>query len=102
MRRLTKVLRLSKSYHFRLAYARRLGVAGVAHVASIVTFDPDAREVIPSVAAGALNALFVATKMPTIKRFVYTSSSTVILLPKFNMELNVSTDDWNIEAVKAA
>lgn len=52
--------------------------------------------------AGALNAISAASKAPSIKRFVYTSSSTAILLPKPNIELNVSTEDWNIEAIEAA
>ncbi len=52
--------------------------------------------------AGALNALSAASKIPSIKRFVYTSSSAAILLPKPNVELNISTEDWNIEAIEAA
>ncbi|KAK0507100.1 hypothetical protein JMJ35_010558 [Cladonia borealis] len=74
------------------------GVVGVAHVASIVTFDPDPNEVLPGAVRGALNAVFAASRMPSIKRVVCTSSSTAILLPKPNVELNVSTEDWNIEA----
>ena len=100
--RLAKVLRLPTSYQFPLTYARRVGVAGVVHVASILTFDPDPNQVIPGVVAGAVNAASAASKIPSIKRFVYTSSSSAILLPKPNVELNVSTEDWNIEAVEAA
>ena len=91
--RLTKVLRLCKGYHFQLTCARRLVVAGVVHVASIVTFDPDPLEVIPVVVAGALKEVFAASRMPSIKRVVYTSSSEVTLLPKTNFELNISTED---------
>ena len=67
-----------------------------------MTFDPDPNEVIPGVVAGALNALSAASKIPSIKRFVYTSSSAAILLAKPNVELNLSTEDWNIEAIEAA
>ena len=101
-RRLAKVLRLPTSYQCLLTCARCIGVVGVAHVASIVTVDPDPNEVIPGVVAGALNAVSAASKIPSIKRFVYTSSSTSILLPKPNVELNVSTEDCNIEAVEEA
>ena len=100
--RLAKVLRLSKSYQCFLTCACCIGVVGVAHIASIETFDPDPNEDITDVVAGALNAISAASKIPSIKRFVYTSSSTAILLPKPNVELNVSTEDWNIEAIEEA
>ena len=102
LRRLAKVLRLSKVYHFQLTCTRKLVVAGIVYVASIVTFDPDPLEVIPVVVAGALREVFAASKMPFIKRVVYTSSSKAILLPGFNVELNVSTETRNIEALEVA
>lgn len=40
------------------------GVAGVAHIASILTFDPDPDQVIPGVIAGAVNAATSASKEP--------------------------------------
>ena len=52
--------------------------------------------------AGALNVVAAASKIPSIKRFVYTSSAAAISLPKPNVELNYSTEDWNIEAIEAA
>ena len=52
--------------------------------------------------AGALNTVSAASEIPSIKRFVYTPSCAAILLPKPNVELNYSTEDWNIEAVEAA
>lgn len=78
------------------------GVSGVAHVASVLTFDPDPNKVIPAVLKGAVNAATSAAKQTSVKRFVYTSSSTAINAPKPNIEFTISTDDWNNEDVEAA
>ncbi|KAM5387043.1 hypothetical protein ACJZ2D_000336 [Fusarium nematophilum] len=79
------------------------GVSAVAHVASVMTFDPDPNKVIPTVIAGAVNVLKAAYAEPSVKRFVYTSSSTAALLPKPNVPGIVVTEDtWNDEAVKLA
>ncbi len=74
----------------------------MAHVASVVSFDPDPNKVIPPVVDGAVNAATSAAKETTVKRFVYTSSSTAITAPKPNVEFTLSTDDWNDEQVEAA
>ena len=79
-----------------------LGVSGVIHVASILTLDPDPNKVIPGVVKGAVNAAASAAKQTSVKRFVYTSSSTAITAPKPNVEFTISTDDWNDEQVEAA
>ena len=78
------------------------GVSGVVHVASVLTFDPDPNKVIPQVVAGAVNALEAAAKAPSVKRFVYTSSSTAITAPKPNEKFEVKIEDWNTEDVEAA
>ena len=77
-------------------------MSGVIHVASIVTFDPDPNKVIPGVVAGAVNAAASAAKQTSVRRFVYTSSSTAITAPKPNVEFTISTDDWNDEDVEKA
>ena len=74
----------------------------MAHVASVLTFDPDPNKVIPAVVKGAVNAATSAAKQTSVKRFVYTSSSTAITAPKPNVEFTISTDNWNNEAVEAA
>ena len=71
-------------------------------MASVLTFDPDPNKVIPAVVDGALNAATSAAKQTSVKRFVYTSSSTAISAPKPNVEFTISTDDWNKEDVEAA
>ncbi|KAL6355759.1 hypothetical protein LRP88_09342 [Fusarium phalaenopsidis] len=79
------------------------GVSAVAHVASVMTFDPDPNKVVPTVIAGAVNVLKAAFAEPSVKRFVYTSSSTAALLPKPNVPGIVVTENtWNDEAVKLA
>ncbi|KAF2092128.1 aldehyde reductase [Saccharata proteae CBS 121410] len=78
------------------------GVSAVAHVASVVTFDPDPNKVIPPVIAGTLNAIKAAAKEPMVKSFVLTSSSTAAVMPVPNKEMTVTADSWNDEAVAAA
>ena len=74
----------------------------MAHVASVVTFDPDPNKVIPAVVNGAVNAATSAAKQKSVKRFVYTSSLNAISAPKANFEFTISTNNWNDEDVKAA
>jgi len=47
-------------------------------------------------------ALTTASKQSSIKRFVYTSSSTAITAPKPGVAFDISTDNWNDEDVEAA
>ncbi|KAH0559592.1 hypothetical protein GP486_003895 [Trichoglossum hirsutum] len=77
-------------------------VAGVAHVASVLTFSPDPNAVIPQTIAGALNALSAAAKEPSVKRFVYTSSSVAATLPKQNEEKDIDENTWNDEVIPVA
>ncbi|KAF2766176.1 aldehyde reductase II [Teratosphaeria nubilosa] len=76
------------------------GVAGIAHVASVLTFSNKPDEVITPTVKGALNILTSASKEPGVKSFVYTSSSTAALLPQPNKEITVTKDTWNDETVR--
>ncbi|KAL8991716.1 MAG: hypothetical protein Q9169_007718, partial [Polycauliona sp. 2 TL-2023] len=78
------------------------GVTGIAHVASDMSDSPDPNIVIPSVIAGTLNALSAASKSSSITRFVFTSSSTAILIPILNKSFTITTDQWNDAAVAKA
>ncbi|KAH9823771.1 GDP-mannose 4,6 dehydratase [Teratosphaeria destructans] len=71
------------------------GVAGIAHVASVLTFSNKPAQVITPTVKGALNVLTSASKEPSVKSFVYTSSSTAALLPQPNKELTITEDTWN-------
>ncbi|CZT05836.1 uncharacterized protein RAG0_11765 [Rhynchosporium agropyri] len=78
-----------------------VSVAGVAHVASIIgSFDPNTG--IPGVIDGAVNTSKSATKEPSIKAFVYTSSSWSAANPQPNVEYSIGPDSWNDHAIKAA
>ncbi|KAF2973135.1 hypothetical protein GQX73_g393 [Xylaria multiplex] len=52
--------------------------------------------------AGTVNALAAAAKVPSIKRFVLTSSSASALIPKPNNPVTVTTETWNEETVQYA
>ncbi|KAL8666788.1 MAG: hypothetical protein Q9168_007416 [Polycauliona sp. 1 TL-2023] len=78
------------------------GVTGIAHVASDMSDSPDPNVVIPSVIAGTRNALSAASKSPSLTRFVFTSSSTAILIPILNKSFTISTNQWNDLAVSEA
>ncbi|KAI7533498.1 hypothetical protein KC331_g13031, partial [Hortaea werneckii] len=78
------------------------GVAGIAHLASILSFSNNPDEVIPPTVKGTLNILKSASKEPSIKSVVYTSSSTAVLLPEANKEITVTKDTWNQKAIEMA
>lgn len=78
------------------------GVDAIIHVASIMTFDPDPNKVIPQTIAGVTRILDAALMEPSVKRFVYTSSSTALLLPRTNEVFKIDKTWWNHEAVELA
>lgn len=67
-----------------------------------MSLDPNPHNVIPQTIAGAVNIAESAAKEPSIKRFVYTSSSTAISSAKANVKFEISTENWNDEAVEKA
>ncbi|KAK7526040.1 aldehyde reductase [Phyllosticta citriasiana] len=71
------------------------GVSGVAHVASVVSFDLDPEKVIPPVVAGTLNAAKAAAKEPSVKRFVLTSSAVAATFPNSEKENVIDEKSWN-------
>jgi hypothetical protein len=60
-----------------------------------LTFSPDPNKVIPEVLAGTNEALKSAAKEPSVKRFVYTSSSTAATRVILNKEFAVTANTWN-------
>lgn len=64
------------------------------------TFDPTTA--ITGVIAGAVNTLKSAAKEPSVKAFVYTSSSWAAASPKANVKLSIDSNSWNKVAEKAA
>ncbi|PHH63092.1 hypothetical protein CDD81_6337 [Ophiocordyceps australis] len=71
------------------------GCAAVMHVASDLTLNPDPWQVIPLVVSGVANALSAAARCPSIKRFVYTSSSAAITAPIANKKFHINSTMWN-------
>lgn len=51
---------------------------------------------------GVNNILKSAANEPSIKRFVYTSSSVAAATPKINVKETIDSNTWNEEAVKQA
>ncbi|KAM0542653.1 hypothetical protein ACHAPJ_012685 [Fusarium lateritium] len=79
------------------------GVAIVVHTASVMSLDPDPNNVIPKVIDGAVNALKASYSEPSVKRFIFTSSSASVVSPWDNHEpLVVTEDSWNEDLVKQA
>ncbi|GKT55138.1 aldehyde reductase [Colletotrichum tofieldiae] len=80
-----------------------LGVSAVIHVASVMSFDPDPSKVIPPVVSGAVNAIRAAYAELSVKRFVFTSSSTAALSPEPNVPgIIVTESTWNKKALQLA
>ncbi|KIW24729.1 uncharacterized protein PV07_10424 [Cladophialophora immunda] len=77
------------------------GVAGVVHVATDVSFSPDADAVIPGVIASTVNLLKAAAAQQSVKSFVLTSSSTAALIPEVNKQMTVEQNTWNDSIVEA-
>ncbi|CRG88054.1 Aldehyde reductase 2 [Talaromyces islandicus] len=79
------------------------GAAAFVHVASDVSFSPDANRVIPPVVKLTTNALTAAAQEASVKRFVLTSSSSAALWPTQDEEgVIIDENSWNDSAVKAA
>ncbi|CAG7557459.1 unnamed protein product [Fusarium equiseti] len=79
------------------------GVSVIAHTASNMSLNPDPNVVIPEAIDGALASLKVAYSVPSVKRFVLTSSSSAatISVPGKPHTL-VNEESWSEGAVKVA
>lgn len=65
--------------------------------------DKNPNNVIPGAISGALNAAKAAYSEPSVKRFVFTSSSSATGLPQPNvMGVVIKKDTWNEASVKMA
>jgi len=58
--------------------------------------------VIPETLAGVRYILESAAKQPSVRHFVYTSSSAATTAPKPNVEFKITTETWNQEDIDAA
>lgn len=78
------------------------GVSAVAHVASILTMDPDSTKVIPATVAGATSILNASMKEPSVKSFVYISSLGAATMLAPGNEAYVTKDTYNDFATNAS
>ncbi|KZP30036.1 NAD(P)-binding protein [Athelia psychrophila] len=85
------------------------GVAGVAHVATIMPSQADSALlqdpglVVAPVVAGTLSVLRTAAATPSVKSVVLTSSSSAAVWPHPDVEVpSVGEDTWNTECLEQA
>lgn len=68
-----------------------------------MSFDPDPNKVIPFAVDFAVNALQAAYKEPSVKRFIFTSSSTAAVVSSPDTPAaNITEDSWTDYVVDAA
>lgn len=78
------------------------GVSAVAHIASVLDFDPNPNNVVPQTAAGVTSVLESASKESSVTRFVFTSSIVAAIFPTADQDGVVDRNSWNEFAVKEA
>ncbi|KAM0344781.1 hypothetical protein ACHAPU_007156 [Fusarium lateritium] len=78
------------------------GVSAVVHVASPLGHDTSVERMIPDAVASAMNALKASNIETSVKRFVFTSSSTAAASPQPEVTgIVVTKDSWNHEALSS-
>ncbi|KAF5631174.1 aldehyde reductase 2 [Fusarium tjaetaba] len=78
------------------------GVSAVAHIASVLDFDPNPNNVVPQTVAGVTSVLESASKESSVTRFVFTSSIVAVVFPTPDQDDVVDRNSWNEFAVKEA
>ncbi|KAK7190943.1 hypothetical protein DPSP01_009152 [Paraphaeosphaeria sporulosa] len=78
------------------------GCEGIAHVASDLSFSPDPNVVITGCVNGVISLLNEAKSTPSIKRFVYTSSSNAATRPLVGESRHVDSSSWNDDILEEA
>jgi len=74
----------------------------VVHVASDLSFSPDPNIVVKNAISFTMGALHSATKEPSVKRFVLTSSSSAACPLKFNEPYDLTPESWATASIEAA
>ncbi|KAJ7653909.1 NAD-P-binding protein [Mycena polygramma] len=78
------------------------GVSGIVHLATIATFSDEVNEVVPPTVKGALEVLRSAAKEPGVKAFVYTSSSSAVVVADPGKKIVLTEDTWNEKDMQEA
>ena len=73
------------------------GVDAIIHTTSVMTFSNDPSQVVEPVVKGVTSILKASLGEKSIKRFVYTSSSSATTTPKPGVKFRITTDSWNEE-----
>lgn len=71
------------------------GVSAFIHVASDLSFSPDAHSVVGGTVAGVHAATSAEAASPTVQHFIYTSSSSALGFPAPDVYFLVEHDTWN-------
>jgi nucleoside-diphosphate-sugar epimerase len=88
-----------------LYLALQLGVSAVAHLVTVTGFSADPEQVISPVVSMITNLLRSASKIRSIKRFVYTSSTAAGISHSMNgtpSSVHLDETTWNAEASRLA
>ena len=78
------------------------GVAGIVHLATIASLDPDPNKVIPQTIAGVVNLLECAAHERSVKAFVFTSSIVAAAMAAADVPFHVDATSWNEMALPLA
>ncbi|KAH8679542.1 hypothetical protein BGZ60DRAFT_467685 [Tricladium varicosporioides] len=82
------------------------GVSAIAHLATVLTFDPNPENVIPQTVSGVTSVLTAAAKEPSVREVVVTSSIVASIMPvgtkDHRPDTVVDRNTWNESAVQAA
>ncbi|KAI9723450.1 MAG: hypothetical protein M1828_004180 [Chrysothrix sp. TS-e1954] len=78
------------------------GCHGVAHVATDVSFGTDPNKVITPTVKAVEWILETAMNTPTVKRFVFSSSSSAATEPKPGVKFHIDASTWNTESSEIA
>lgn len=70
-------------------------VSAVVHVASAMNLQADAQKMISETVAGTMGVVRAAAKTPSVKQFVYTSTTATLLGYETGTPFYVTQDTWN-------
>ena len=76
--------------------------SAVIHTAMPMSFDADPNKVITPTVQTMSSLLRAAARVPSVKRFVYTSSIGAAYSPRTGIPATLTKDSWNDAAVEAA
>ena len=68
------------------------GCSAVIHTASNMSFSPNPHQVVPHTVAGATSVINAAISELSVKRFVYTPSSSAATIPKPGQKFSINKD----------